>query len=133
MHRVIVYILLISALTACSSIGTSIQRPAPHNDFTGRYLEKHFSNEDANDYMIRACKVYGGLNQDSVQKKESDLLLQDIFEFKCNFAHKYKEELDIDGKSSKRLNGTIAKQKCEKLGFKVGSKDFANCLQELTQ
>lgn len=133
MHRVIVYILLISALTACSSIGTSIQRPAPHNDFTGRYLEKHFSNEDANDYMIRACKVYGGLNQDSVQKKESDLFLQNIFEFKCNFANKYNEELDIDGKSSKRLNGTIAKQKCEKLGFKVGSKDFANCLQELTQ
>ena len=79
MHRVIVYILLISALTACSSIGTSIQRPAPHNDFTGRYLEKHFSNEDANDYMIRACKVYGGLNQESVQKKESDLFLQNIF------------------------------------------------------
>ena len=94
---------------------------------------KAFSNEDANDYMMRACKVYGGLNQDSVQKKETDLLLQDIFEFKCNFANKNKEELDIDGKSSKRLNGTIAKQKCERLGFKVGSKDFANCLQELTQ
>ena len=133
MRPVIINVVLLFLLTACSSTGTSIQRPAPHNDFTGRYLEKHFSNEDANDYMMRACKVYGGLNQDSVQKKESDLLLQDILEFKCNFANKNKEELDIDGKSSKRLNGTIAKQKCERLGFKVGSKDFANCLQELTQ
>ena len=75
----------------------------------------------------------GGLIKILFKKKESDLLLQDIFEFKCNFANKNKEELDIDGKSSKRLNGTIAKQKCERLGFKVGSKDFANCLQELTQ
>ena len=127
-------ILIISLLLAsCASTNQNIQRPAPHNDFTGKFVEKHFAGEDANDYMMRACKVYGGLNQDSVQKKDSDLLLQDIFEFKCNFANKLSDELEIDGKSSKRLNGTVAKLKCEKLGFKVGSKEFANCLQELTQ
>jgi len=130
----LISILIISLfLASCASTNQNIQRPAPHNDFTGKFVEKHFAGEDANDYMMRACKVYGGLNQDSVQKKDSDLLLQDIFEFKCNFANKLSDELEIDGKSSKRLNGTIAKQKCERLGFKVGSKDFANCLQELTQ
>lgn len=127
-------ILIISLyLAACATSNQNVQRPAPHNDFTGTFVEKHFAGEDANDYMMRACKIYGGLNQDSIQKKDSDLLLQDIFEFKCNFANKLSDELEIDGKSSKRLNGTVAKQKCEKLGFKVGSKDFANCLQELTQ
>ncbi len=127
-------ILIISLyLASCATSNQNVQRPAPHNDFTGKFVEKHFAGEDANDYMMRACKVYGGLNQDSIQKKDSDLLLQDIFEFKCNFANKLADELEIDGKSSKRLNGTVAKQKCERLGFKVGSKDFANCLQELTQ
>jgi hypothetical protein len=127
-------ILIISLyLAACATSNQNAQRPAPHNDFTGKFVEKHFAGEDTNDYMMRACKIYGGLNQDSIQKKDSDLLLQDIFEFKCNFANKLSDELKIDGKSSKRLNGTVAKQKCEKLGFKVGSKDFANCLQELTQ
>ena len=127
-------ILIISLyLAACATSNQNVQRPAPHNDFTGKFVEKHFAGEDANDYMMRACKIYGGLNQDSIQKKDSDLLLQDIFEFKCNFASKLSDELEIDGKSSKRLNGTVAKQKCERLGFKVGSKDFANCLQELTQ
>lgn len=127
-------ILIISLyLASCATSNQNVQRPAPHNDFTGKFVEKHFAGEDANDYMMRACKIYGGLNQDSIQKKDSDLLLQDIFEFKCNFANKLSDELEIDGKSSKRLNGTVAKQKCEKLGFKVGSKDFANCLQELTQ
>lgn len=127
-------ILIISLyLAACATSNQNVHRPAPHNDFTGKFVEKHFAGEDANDYMMRACKIYGGLNQDSIQKKDSDLLLQDIFEFKCNFANKLSDELEIDGKSSKRLNGTVAKQKCEKLGFKVGSKDFANCLQELTQ
>ena len=120
-------------LASCATTNENIQRPAPHNDFTGKFVDKYFAGEDANDYMMRACKVYGGLNQDSVQKKDSDLLLQDIFEFKCNFANKLSDELEIDGKSSKRLNGTVAKQKCERLGFKVGSKKFANCLQELTQ
>lgn len=127
-------ILIISLyLAACATSNQNVQRPTPHNNFTGKFVEKHFAGEDANDYMMRACKIYGGLNQDSIQKKDSDLLLQDIFEFKCNFANKLSDELEIDGKSSKRLNGTVAKQKCEKLGFKVGSKDFANCLQELTQ
>ena len=127
-------ILIISLyLAACATSNQNVQRHAPHNDFTGKFVEKHFAGEDANDYMMRACKIYGGLNQDSIQKKDSDLLLQDIFEFKCNFANTLSDELEIDGKSSKRLNGTVAKQKCEKLGFKVGSKDFANCLQELTQ
>ena len=120
-------------LASCATTNQNIQRPAPHNDFTGKFVDQHFSGEDINDYMMRACKVYGGLNQDSIQKKDSDLLLQDIFEFKCNFANKLSDELEIDGKSSKRLNGTVAKQKCERLGFKVGSKDFSNCLQELTQ
>ena len=120
-------------LGSCATTNQNIQRPAPHNDYTGKFVEQHFSGEDANDYMMRACKVYGGLNQDSIQKKDSDLLLQDIFEFKCNFANKLSDELEIDGKSSKRLNGTIAKQKCERLGFKVGTEDFAICLEELTQ
>ena len=131
--RFILILFISFFLVSCATTNQNIQRPAPHNDFTGKFVEKHFAGEEANDYMMRACKVYGGLNQDSVQKKDSDLLLQDIFEFKCNFANKLSEGLEIDGKSSKRLSGSVAKQKCERLGFRVGSKDFANCLQELTQ
>ena len=63
-------ILIISLyLAACATSNQNVQRPAPHNDFTGKFVEKHFAGEDANDYMMRACKIYGGLNQDSIQKK----------------------------------------------------------------
>ena len=44
-----------------------------------------------------------------------------------------KEELNIDGKSSKRLSGAIAKKKCERLGFNIGKPSFTKCMEELTQ
>jgi hypothetical protein len=59
--------------------------------------------------------------------------MQDIFEFKCNYAGKLKEELNIDGKSSIRLSGAVAKKKCERLGFIIGNPSFTKCMQELTQ
>ena len=130
----IMTLLLMILMTSCSSISKDeVQRPAPHNNYKGTFVEQHFSDEDPNDHMMRACKNYGGLNQDSVNKKDSDLLLQDIFEFQCNFADKDNSELNIEGKSTKRLNGSIAKKKCERLGFKVGSKEFATCMEELTR
>ena len=52
-------ILIISLyLAACATSNQNVQRPAPHNDFTGKFVEKHFAGEDANDYMMRACKIY---------------------------------------------------------------------------
>jgi uncharacterized protein YceK len=133
MNNVLVFTLVFLLLSACASVNQSKQIPAPHNNFKGLYTEMHFNSEDPNDYMMQSCKIYGGLNQDSIAKIDNDLLLQDVYEYQCNFANKLKEELDIDGRSSKRLNGTIAKKKCEKLGFKVGSESFSNCLEELTQ
>ena len=119
----------------CATTGSkdSNQFPAPHNNYTGKFTEQHFDSDDPNDFMMRNCKIYGGLNQDSIKKIAADFLLQDIYEFKCNYADKLQEELEIDGKSSKRLNGTIAKSKCEALGFKVGTTEFSKCMLELTQ
>jgi hypothetical protein len=67
--RLISMLIISLFIVSCASTNQNIQRPAPHNDFTGKFVEKHFAGEDANDYMMRACKVYGGLNQDSVTKK----------------------------------------------------------------
>ena len=52
-----------------------------------------------------------------LQKKDSDLLLQDIFEFKCNFANKLSDELEIDGKSSKRLEWHSGQTEMRKTWF----------------
>ena len=56
-----------------------------------------------------------------------------MIEFKCNYHGKLQEELNIDGKSSQRLNGRVAAQKCQNLGFEIGTVDFKNCMEELTR
>ena len=121
-------------LTGCSnSLVKEIQYPAPHNDYNGKIVDEYYGGEDSNSFMIRSCKIYGGLDQGSIIKSGADFIMQDIFEFKCNYAGKLKEELNIDGKSSKRLSGAVAKKKCERLGFNIGTTNFAKCMQELTQ
>ena len=126
------YILI--QLTGCStSLIHETQYPAPHNDYNGRTIDEYYGGESPNDFMIRSCKIYGGLNEESIIKSGADFIMQNIFEFKCNFAGKLKEELNIDGKSSKRLSGAVARIKCERLGFKIGNPSFTKCMQELTQ
>jgi|TARA_B100001996_G_scaffold104814_1_gene78796 hypothetical protein len=126
-------ILSILTSTGCSNLTQEIQYPAPHNDYTGRTIDEYYGGEDSNSFMIRSCKIYGGLNQDSIIESGSDFIMQDIYEFKCNYSGKLKEELNIDGKSSKRLSGAVAKKKCERLGFNIGTPSFTKCMQELTQ
>tara|TARA_B100000768_G_scaffold158973_1_gene157797 strand:- start:3315 stop:3725 length:411 start_codon:yes stop_codon:yes gene_type:complete len=121
-------------VTGCSnSLVKETQYPAPHNDYTGKIIDEYYSGEDPNSFMIRSCKIYGGLDQNSIIKSGADFIMQDIFEFKCNYAGKLKEELNIDGKSSKRLSGAVARKKCERLGFNIGTTSFTKCMQELTQ
>lgn len=126
-------ILFILTITGCSNLIQEIQYPAPHNDYTGRTVDEYYGGEDSNAFMIRSCKIYGGLDQDSIIESGSDFIMQDIYEFKCNYSGKLKEELNIDGKSSKRLSGAVAKKKCERLGFNIGTPSFTKCMQELTQ
>ena len=109
------------------------QYPAPHNDYTGKTLDEYYGRESPNSFMIRSCKIYGGLNQESIINFGAGFIMQDIFEFKCNYAGKLKDELNIDGKSSKRLNGAVAKKKCVRLGFDIGKPSFTKCMEELTQ
>ena len=121
-------------LVGCSTnLIKDTQYPAPHNDYTGRTLDEYYGGESPNSFMIRSCKIYGGLNQESIAKSGADFIMQDIFEFKCNYAGKLKEELNIDGKSSKRLSGAVAKKKCVRLGFDIGKPSFTKCMEELTQ
>lgn len=121
-------------IAGCSSnVSRELQYPAPHNDYTGKSIDEYYGGDDSNAFMIRSCKIYGGLDQDSIVVSGSDFIMQDIFEFKCNYSGKLKEELNIDGKSSKRLSGAVAKKKCERLGFNIGTKGFTKCMQELTQ
>jgi hypothetical protein len=126
-------ILFILTITGCSNLIQEIQYPAPHNDYTGRTVDEYYGGEDSNAFMIRSCKIYGGLDQDSIIESGSDFIMQDLYEFKCNYSGKLKEELNIDGKSSKRLSGAVAKKKCERLGFNIGAPSFTKCMQELTQ
>jgi len=127
-------VFLLLLLAGCSTNLTKhTQYPAPHNDYTGRTLDEHYGGESPNSFMIRSCKIYGGLNQESIIESGADFIMQDIFEFKCNYAGKLKEELNIDGKSSKRLSGAVAKKKCVRLGFDIGKPSFTKCMEELTQ
>ena len=121
-------------LAGCSTnFINDTQYPAPHNDYTGKTLDEYYGGESPNSFMIRSCKIYGGLNQESIINFGADFIMQDIFEFKCNYAGKLQEELNIDGKSSKRLSGAVAKKKCVRLGFDIGKPSFTRCLEELTQ
>ena len=134
MNKVIKLLFIVLVVSGCSTnLAQEVQYPAPHNDFTGRTVDKYYGGEDSNAFMIRTCKIYGGLDQDSINESGSDLIMQDIYEFKCNYSGKIKEELNIDGKSSKRLSGAVAKIKCERLGFTIGTRSFTKCMQELTQ
>ena len=110
------------------------QLPAPHNNYSGLTVDTYFSGDDgATSEMMRACSKYGGLDQNSINNSVDDLLLQDIVSYQCNFANRASDEITIDGKSVKRLSGSAAKQKCEELGFLIGSKEFPKCLRILTQ
>ncbi|MDC0423518.1 hypothetical protein OAL85_04500 [Methylophilaceae bacterium] len=134
MNKLYIFIFLSMLLLGCANTTEhKIQYPAPHNDYTGRLILKHFSSEDKSAFMIRTCKYYGGVNQDTSKTIGEDYLLQEVIEFKCNYHGKLQEELNIDGKSSQRLSGLSAKNKCENLGFKVGTVDFRKCMEELTQ
>tara|TARA_B100001173_G_C15503632_1_gene344102 strand:- start:23 stop:427 length:405 start_codon:yes stop_codon:yes gene_type:complete len=134
MKKIIRLLSTVLVVSGCSTnITQEVQYPAPHNDYTGRTVDKYYGGEGSNAFMIRSCKIYGGLDQDSIIESGSDLIMQDIYEFKCNYSGKLKEELNIDGKSSKRLSGAVAKIKCERLGFNIGTPSFTKCMQELTQ
>ena len=130
----LIILFLLTIISGCSTTFINeTQYPAPHNDFTGRTVNEYYGGEDSNSFMIRSCKIYGGLDQESIVESGADFIMQDIFEFKCNYAGKLKEELNIDGKSSIRLSGAVAKKKCERLGFIIGNPSFTKCMQELTQ
>jgi hypothetical protein len=130
----LINLFLLTIIAGCSTnLVNETQYPAPHNDYTGKVVNEYYGGEDSNAFMIRSCKIYGGLDQDSIIESGADFIMQTIFEFKCNYAGKLKEELNIDGKSSKRLSGEVAKKKCERLGFNIGTPSFTKCMQELTQ
>ena len=131
--RINILFLFLLVAGCSSSFVKETQYPAPHNDYTGKIIDEYYRGEDPNSFMIRSCKIYGGLDQNSVIKSGADFIMQDIFEFKCNYPGKLKEELNIDGKSSKRLSGSVARKKCERLGFNIGTTSFTKCMQELTQ
>ena len=130
----LIKLILLTLISGCSTtLINETQYPAPHNDFTGRTVNEYYGGEDSNSFMIRSCKIYGGLDQESIVESGSDFIMQDILQFKCNYAGKLREELKIDGKSSIRLSGAVAKKKCERLGFVIGNPSFTKCMQELTQ
>ena len=131
---ILIKLFFLTIISGClTNLINQTQYPAPHNDFTGRTVNEYYGGEDSNSFMIRSCKIYGGLDQESIVESGADFIMQDIFEFKCNYAGKLKEELNIDGKSSIRLSGAVAKKKCERLGFIIGNPSFTKCMQELTQ
>jgi hypothetical protein len=127
---IVAFLLLIGCATTQNN---ETQYPAPHNNFTGRISVSFYSSEEPDDFMIRTCKYYGGVNQDSKVIIGKNYLLQDLIEFTCNNKGKLQDELNIDGKSSQRLSGTTAKNKCENLKFEVGTVEFRKCMEELTQ
>ena len=130
----LIKLILLTLISGCSTtLINETQYPAPHNDFTGRTVNEYYGGEDSNSFMIRSCRIYGGLDQESIVESGSDFIMQDILQFKCNYAGKLKEELKIDGKSSIRLSGAVAKKKCERLGFVIGNPSFTKCMEELTQ
>ncbi len=134
MYKIFIFTITFIFLLGCATTHTQkTQYPAPHNDYSGRLVLKHFGSEDQDDFMIRTCKFYGGVNQDTKSIIGEDYFLQEVIEFKCNYHGKLQEELNIDGKSSQRLSGLSAKNKCENLGFKVGTVTFRKCMEELTQ
>ena len=121
-------------ISGCASIfSKSSQYPAPHNDYTGTVIQKHFGEEDPTDFMIRSCKIYGGFNQDSVKNIGKDHLMQYIMQFNCNYNGTIAKELNIDSKSSIRLSGSVAKIKCQNIGFEIGTIEFRKCMEELTR
>jgi len=121
-------------LTSCATpVKQGTTYPAPHNDYQGVVIKEHFGKEDPYDFMIRTCKIYGGLDESSVFDLGEDTFLQEIIQFKCNYHGRLQEELNIDGKSSQRLSGAAAKIKCENLNFEVGTVDFRKCMEELTK
>ena len=125
---------LIIFLSSCASFPKQETiYPAPHNDYQGVIVKEHFGKEDPYDFMIRTCKIYGGLDESSVASLGEDTFFQDITQFRCNYHGRLQEELNIDGKSSQRLSGAAAKIKCENLNFEVGTIEFRKCMEELTQ
>ena len=134
MNNIFIFFVTFIFLMGCAvTHNEKTQYPAPHNDYSGRLVLKHFGSEGQDEFMIRTCKFYGGVNQDTKKLIGEDYFLQEVIEFKCNYHGKLQDELNIDGKSSQRLSGLAAKNKCENLGFKVGTVEFRKCMEELTQ
>lgn len=137
MNTYIIHLLFVTfliSLTGCASQSLQNEEyPAPHNNYTGIIISQHFEDEDVNIQMIRACQIYGGLKQKSITNTGNDLLLQNVITYQCNYINKDDGELNIKGKSSRRLSGTVARIKCVKLDFKIGTEDFTRCMTELTQ
>jgi hypothetical protein len=130
----LLFVPFLISLTGCASHSLQNEEyPAPHNNYTGIIISQHFEDEDVNIQMIRACQIYGGLKQKSIANTGDDFLFQNIITYQCNYIDKDDNELNFKGKSSKRLSGTVARIKCVKLDFKIGTKDFTRCMTELTQ
>ena len=128
------YISVFIIFTLGCSTAKKEQLPAPHNNYTGLTVDAYFSGDGTvTSEMMRACSKYGGLDQNSINNSGDDLILQDIISYQCNFANRSSDEITIDGKSVKRLSGSVAIKKCEELGFVIGSTDFSKCLRILTQ
>lgn len=128
------YISILIIFTFGCSTAKKEQLPAPHNNYTGLTVDAYFSGDGTvTSEMMRACSKYGGLDQNSINNFDDDLLLQDIISYQCNFANRSSDEITIDGKSVKRLSGSAAKKKCVELGFQIGTTEFPKCLRILTQ
>lgn len=127
-------LLLFIFISGCASITKQdTTYPAPHNDYKGTIVNEHFNKENPYDFMIRTCKIYGGLDESSIKNIGDDTFFQKVIEFKCNYHGRLQDELNIDGKSSQRLSGASAKIKCENLKFEVGTIEFRKCMEELTR
>ena len=86
MIKIFVFFITFNFLLGCAATPNErTQYPAPHNDYSGRLVLKHFSDENQDEFMIRTCKYYGGVNQDTKTIIGEDFFLQEVIEFKCNY------------------------------------------------
>ena len=83
--------------------------------------------------MIKSCEMYGGFNQDTIKNVGKDHLRQYIIQFNCNYNDKISSDIYVQGKSSTRLSGSVAKIKCQNLEFEIGTVKFRKCMEELTR
>lgn len=121
-------------VVSCASISSqNNQHPAPHNNYTGLVVQEHFNENNPTDFMIKSCEMYGGFNQDTIKNVGKDHLRQYIIQFNCNYNDKISSDIYVQGKSSTRLSGSVAKIKCQNLEFEIGTVKFRKCMEELTR